>query len=111
MAGEIPIFLLLTNNYEQWIANYERRTSERKRNGKWHHFLVKKFSGLIQENGRTYCGWKYSNKICFNDYDDIIEYFINNNINNNDKKEAEAYNKALKKACKESKVAKAAINP
>ena len=54
-----------------------------------------KYSGRTVANDRTHGGWKNAAKIRFNEYVDIIEDF------NKNKDNVEAYNMALKNACKD----------
>ena len=104
VAGEALLFLLLENNYDRWVAEYDRKDNSKEERKKMAALPAPKFSGCTEGNGRTCGGWKHSGKIRFNEYVDIINEF------NKNKEQLESYNKALKKACKDLKEAKEGNN-
>lgn len=84
------------------ITKSERKDKPEEEKERIALLLAPKFSLRTAANGRTHNGWKNSAKICLNKYVNIIEDF------NRNKKNIEAYNTALKNACKDLKAAKAA---
>ena len=55
VAGEALLFLLLENNYDRWVAEYERKDNSKEEWQKMAALPASKFSGCMQGNGRT-CG-------------------------------------------------------